>query len=130
MSALEQSPDDLAKHTFIPSVLAIYRSAWRLIRNLRYIWKAVPDLVSKVNVAWSQALSSAVNIAISFFLNDLFFIQRLSFILQVVMCLFVTRTPSSPLTDPALDELDSLVELFQEAVETCEAANDLLVSDK
>lgn len=46
------------------------------------------------------------------------------------MCLFVTRTPSSPLTDPALDELDSLVELFQEAVETCEAANDLLVSDK
>ncbi|KAF7783869.1 transcriptional regulator family: Fungal Specific TF [Agaricus bisporus var. burnettii] len=103
MSALEQSPDDLAKHTFIPSVLAIYRSAWRLIRNLRYIWKAVPDLVSKVNVAWSQALSSAV-----------------------VMCLFVTRTPSSPLTDPALDELDSLVELFQEAIETCEAAKDLL----
>lgn len=44
------------------------------------------------------------------------------------MCLFVTRTPSSPLTDPALNELDLLIELFQDAVPTTEAARDSLVS--
>jgi hypothetical protein len=43
------------------------------------------------------------------------------------MCLFVTRSPGSHLTDPALSELDLLVELFEEAVSTCRAASDLLV---
>lgn len=46
------------------------------------------------------------------------------------MCLFVARTPGSHLTDPALNELDLLVELFEEAVPTCQAASDLLVSPR
>lgn len=61
ISALEESPEDLASHSFIPSVLAVYRSAWRLMRSLRYIWGAAPELISKMNVAWSQALSAAVS---------------------------------------------------------------------
>lgn len=44
------------------------------------------------------------------------------------MCLFVTRSPGSHLTDPALIELDLLIELFEGAVSMCRAANDLLVS--
>jgi hypothetical protein len=43
------------------------------------------------------------------------------------MCLFVTRSPGSHLTDPALNELDLLVALFQEAGPICQAASDLLV---
>ncbi|KAF9449972.1 hypothetical protein P691DRAFT_811321 [Macrolepiota fuliginosa MF-IS2] len=103
MSALEECPGDLSKHSFIPSVMAIYRSAWRLMRGLRLIWGFVPELISKMNVAWSQALSAAV-----------------------VMCLFITRTPGSHLTEPALNELSLLVELFDEAVSMCQAANDLI----
>jgi hypothetical protein len=60
ISALEESPVDLASHSFIPSVLAVYRSAWRLMRGLRFIWGVAPELVSKMNAAWSQALSAAV----------------------------------------------------------------------
>ncbi|KXN83326.1 hypothetical protein AN958_01562 [Leucoagaricus sp. SymC.cos] len=106
ISALEESPEDLSSHSYIPSVLAVYRSAWRLMRGLRWIWGHAPELVSKFTIAWSQALSAAV-----------------------VMCLFVTRSPGSHLTDPALNELNLLVELFEEAAPTCRAANDLLVSD-
>ncbi|KAJ3574344.1 hypothetical protein NP233_g1815 [Leucocoprinus birnbaumii] len=104
ISALEEMPNDLPSHPFIPSVLAIYRSAWRLMRGLRFIWDIAPELVSKMSVAWSQALSAAV-----------------------IICLFVTMTPGSHLTGPALNELDLLIVLFEEAVPTCRAASDLIL---
>ncbi|KAF5352509.1 hypothetical protein D9756_006274 [Leucocoprinus leucothites] len=104
ITALEELPEDLSNHQYIPSVLAVYRSAWRLMRGLRCIWNMTPELVSRMNVAWSQALSAAL-----------------------IMCLFVTRTPGSHLTDPALNELDLLVELFEEATPTCRTASDLLI---
>ncbi|KAJ7207533.1 kinase-like domain-containing protein [Mycena pura] len=37
--ALQDKPDDLANHRFIPSVMVAYRSAWRLIRSLVTMWR-------------------------------------------------------------------------------------------
>lgn len=72
-------------------------------------------------MAWSQALSGAVSVRSP--PRSLILIKEC----KVVMCLFVSQTPGSHLTDPALNELDLLVALFEEASSTCQAANNLLV---
>jgi hypothetical protein len=59
--ALQDKPDDLANHRFIPSVMAAYRSAWRLIRGLVIAWRDIPLLLSRYGSAWSPALSAAVS---------------------------------------------------------------------
>ena len=46
---------------------------------------------------------------------------------QAVMCLLVTRSPGSQFTNPALDELEYLVEFFEAAASRCRAARDVLV---
>ncbi|KAJ7610086.1 fungal-specific transcription factor domain-containing protein [Roridomyces roridus] len=90
--ALQDKPDDLANHRFIPSVMAAYRSAWRLIRSLVIIWKDAPQLIARVGSAWSPALSAAI-----------------------VMCILVTRSPTSKMTKSSLEELDTLSRLFMDA---------------
>lgn len=72
-------------------------------------------------MAWSQALSGAVSVHSP--PRSLSFIK----VCKVVMCLFVSQTPGSHLTDPALNELNLLVALFEEASSSCQAANNLLV---
>lgn len=61
--ALQERPTDLARHRYIPSVIAIYRSAWRLIEGLRWAWRNVPQPLSRIGLAWSQALSAAVSLS-------------------------------------------------------------------
>ncbi|KAJ7617219.1 fungal-specific transcription factor domain-containing protein [Roridomyces roridus] len=90
--ALQDKPDDLANHRFIPSVMAAYRSAWRLIRSLVFIWEDSPQLIARVGYAWSPALSAAI-----------------------VMCILVTRSPTSKMTKSSLEELDVLSRLFLDA---------------
>ncbi|KAJ6601099.1 fungal-specific transcription factor domain-containing protein [Mycena vulgaris] len=101
--ALQDKPDDLANHRFIPSVMAAYRSAWRLIRSLVIMWQDNPMLIARVGSAWSPALSAAI-----------------------VMCILVTRSPGSKMTKSSLEELDALARLFQEAAPTCRVAAQLL----
>ncbi|KAJ7045173.1 fungal-specific transcription factor domain-containing protein [Mycena alexandri] len=101
--ALQDKPDDLANHRYIPSVMATYRSAWRLIRGLVINWRDVPTVLSRVGAAWSPALSAAI-----------------------VMCILVTRAPGSKMTQSALEELDALDRLFQDASATCRFAANLL----
>ncbi|KAJ7631664.1 fungal-specific transcription factor domain-containing protein [Mycena polygramma] len=101
--ALQDKPDDLANHRFIPSVMAAYRSAWRLIRGLVLMWRDIPTLLSRVGYAWSSALSAAI-----------------------VMCILATRAPTSTMTKSALEELDALVRLFQDASSSCRFAATLL----
>ncbi|KAF9461945.1 fungal-specific transcription factor domain-containing protein [Collybia nuda] len=103
--ALQERPTDLAKHRYTPSVIAIYRSAWRLIEGLRWTWQNVPRPFSRLNLAWSQALSAAV-----------------------VMCLLVTRAPTSNMTPSALAELGVLLQLFQDASPNSRSAANLLDS--
>ncbi|KIJ93761.1 hypothetical protein K443DRAFT_643750 [Laccaria amethystina LaAM-08-1] len=100
---LHESPTELQRHRYVPSVLAIYRSAWRLIRGLRMTWASVPHLLTRVNLPWSQALSAAI-----------------------VLCLLATKSPTSQLAALALEEMDLVVTLFQAASGTCRSAANLL----
>ncbi|CAK5265644.1 unnamed protein product [Mycena citricolor] len=89
--ALHDQPEDLATHRYIPSVMATYRSAWRLIR-LASIWRDQGPAVSRIGCAWSPAVSAAL-----------------------VMCVLVIRAPSSKMTASALEELEVVSQLFQDA---------------
>ncbi|KAK1228600.1 hypothetical protein PQX77_008350 [Marasmius sp. AFHP31] len=101
--ALLDSPHDLTNHRFVPSVMATYRSAWRLIQGLKQAWEKAPQLVSRYNLAWSQALSAAI-----------------------VMCILITRAPNSKMTSSSLKELDDVSKLFEEAAPTCRSASTIL----
>ncbi|RDB24336.1 putative transcriptional regulatory protein C1F7.11c [Hypsizygus marmoreus] len=103
--ALLEMPTELPKHRYIPSVIAIYRSAWRIIEALRQAWQLVPHPLSRFSSPWSQALSAAI-----------------------VMCLLVTRAPTSHMASSALTELDLLLKVFQEASPKSRAAANMLDS--
>lgn len=62
--SLQESPGDLQRHRHLPSVVAVYRSAWRIIRGLATTWRIIPKFLSRVSSAWSHGLSSAVGLPI------------------------------------------------------------------
>ncbi|KAF5384815.1 hypothetical protein D9615_000960 [Tricholomella constricta] len=103
--ALQEMPMELARHPYIPSVIAIYRSAWRLIEGLRLVWRTASHPISRTSLPWSHALSAAI-----------------------VMCLLITRAPTSNMASSALTELDHLLELFQNAAPNARAAANVLDS--
>ncbi|KAG6834457.1 hypothetical protein H0H93_009507, partial [Arthromyces matolae] len=45
VKALEEMPNELMKHRYTPSVMSVYRSAWRLLRGLRMVWDKEPQIV-------------------------------------------------------------------------------------
>ncbi|KAF4604485.1 hypothetical protein EYR40_003259 [Pleurotus pulmonarius] len=98
--ALQEQPLDYLKHRYGPSMLATYRSAWRLIETVIMSYNMNTLIMSRVAFAWSQALSASI-----------------------VMCLLVTRAPSSNLTASALEELDRALLLFEKAAPTCKTAS-------
>ena len=63
--ALQESPADLHRHRYLPSVVATYRSAWRLSRGLAVTWRAVPAILARLLLPWSNALSAAVSCHLS-----------------------------------------------------------------
>jgi len=105
--ALQDQPADLLKHKYAPSVMATYRSAWRLIQSLtRTVTIAgVDHILHRHNLSWSHALSAAI-----------------------VMCLLVTRAPTSNLATSSLAELDRVTETFITAAHKCRAASKNLPS--
>lgn len=64
--ALRDQPNDLLRHRYGPSVMATYRSAWRLIEGLKQPTRRAPGLIAKHNLAWSHALSAAVCLSSAF----------------------------------------------------------------
>ncbi|KAI0640171.1 fungal-specific transcription factor domain-containing protein [Trametes polyzona] len=98
--ALNDMPEDPLKHKYGPSVMAIYRSAWRIFASTRCAYKAVPNIASRMGIIWSLALSGSI-----------------------VMCLLVTRAPSSNLAQSSLAELDKLTDLFEEAASQSQIAS-------
>lgn len=58
--ALNDGPQDLLKHRYAPSVLAIYRSAWRIIEALRMTQERVPFVTERWGMPWSLSMSAAV----------------------------------------------------------------------
>ena len=65
-------PEDLARHRYIPSVIAIYRSAWRLIEGLQLTWQRIPQTLARFPLAWSHGLTAAVSHYLS---NTLMFLK-------------------------------------------------------
>jgi hypothetical protein len=59
--ALKDMPTDLARHQYLPSVIAIYRSAWRIIEGLQLTWRRVPQALARFNLAWSHGVAAAVS---------------------------------------------------------------------
>ncbi|KAI0828999.1 fungal-specific transcription factor domain-containing protein [Trametes gibbosa] len=98
--ALNDMPEDPLRHKYGPSVMAIYRSAWRIFASSRCAYRAIPGIASRMNTIWSHALSGSI-----------------------VMCLMVTRAPSSNLAKASLAELDKQCELFEEAMSQCQIAS-------
>ncbi|GBE77611.1 hypothetical protein SCP_0104910 [Sparassis crispa] len=103
VQALNEQPADLLRHRYGPSVMAIYRSAWRSINGAKEVFKRMPAVISRFGLTWSQCIAGGI-----------------------VMCLLVTRAPSSPLASSALQELVNLCELFERAAETCQIASNNL----
>ena len=95
----------LREHRYIASIVAIYRSSWRIISTLELTWLLAPDTIRRTNLPWSQALSA-----------------------MIVLTLLITRAPTSHLVAPALKVLHGLQELFLRASHTCRSAHTLLPS--
>ncbi|RPD64668.1 hypothetical protein L226DRAFT_565357 [Lentinus tigrinus ALCF2SS1-7] len=90
--ALNGSAQDPLRHRYGPSVMAIYRSAWRIFATARCSYRMLPGIAARLGHLWSYTLAASI-----------------------VMCLLVVRTPSSTLAKSSLAELDKLSELFEEA---------------
>ncbi|KII88009.1 hypothetical protein PLICRDRAFT_162945 [Plicaturopsis crispa FD-325 SS-3] len=97
--ALQDQPNDITHHKYGPSVMAAYRSAWRLIEGFKSPTTRARQHIERLSFLWSQVLSAAI-----------------------VMCLLVTRAPNSPLTASALTQLDLVVQIFENSATTCPTA--------
>ncbi|KAH0837784.1 hypothetical protein J3R83DRAFT_5964 [Lanmaoa asiatica] len=103
LQALQDSPADLLKHKYGPSVMAMYRSAWRLIVSHSSAVDCIPDVAARIPILWSQAVSAAI-----------------------VMCMIVTRAPSSNMAASSLHEIDVVYEVFKKAAPSTRIASVLL----
>ncbi|KAG2144679.1 uncharacterized protein EDB93DRAFT_1087548, partial [Suillus bovinus] len=103
--ALEDQPNDLLKHKYGPSVMAMYRSAWRVIENHSHAVRKIPQAIERLSLYWSHALSAAI-----------------------VMCMIVNRAPQSNIAPSSLRELDVVYEVFQKSAPSSKPAALLLDS--
>ena len=58
-------PLDPLKHRYGPSVMAIYRSAWRIIAMAKCSFACLPGIVGRMGVVWSYTLAAAVRSSLS-----------------------------------------------------------------
>ncbi|KAI0756451.1 hypothetical protein C8Q80DRAFT_1128643 [Daedaleopsis nitida] len=106
--ALNDMPQDPLRHRFGPSVMAIYRSAWRIFATVRCGHRSIPGIISRIGLVWSYALAGSI-----------------------VMCLIIVRAPTSNLAKASLAELGKLCDLFEEAAPQSQiVANNLEVVRK
>ncbi|KAF9237081.1 hypothetical protein BU15DRAFT_88887 [Melanogaster broomeanus] len=103
--ALQDAPNDFLKHKYGPSVMAMYRSAWRLIISHSQMVTIAPHVLARIPIFWSHAFSAAI-----------------------VMCMIVTRAPTSNLAVSSLQELDLVYDVFLKAAPTTKIAMVLLDS--
>ena len=60
--ALNDSPQDILKHRYAPSVLAIYRSAWRILNAVQSAHRTAPGITARISLPWSHSLACAVSV--------------------------------------------------------------------
>ncbi|KAM5539954.1 hypothetical protein V8D89_006457 [Ganoderma adspersum] len=97
--ALKDRPEDPLRHKYGASVMIIYRSVWRILNAFQCARRTAPDITARINLPWSHSLSCAI-----------------------LLCLMITRAPTSGLASPALMELDKICDLFEEATNTSQIA--------
>ncbi|TBU42247.1 hypothetical protein BD309DRAFT_866742 [Dichomitus squalens] len=97
--ALKDSPEDPLRHKYGASVMIIYRSAWRILNALQSAYRTASGITTRISLPWSHSLACAI-----------------------LLCLMITRAPTSALANPALVELDKICELFEEAANSSQIA--------
>ncbi|KAI0640172.1 hypothetical protein C8Q77DRAFT_1045369 [Trametes polyzona] len=106
--AVRDAPQDPLRHKFGPSVMSIYRSAWRMLTTSQSAYRADPGTTGRCGMVWSHTLACAI-----------------------LLCLLITRAPKSTLAGPCLMELDRICSLFEEAaVKSQVASNNIEVIRK
>ncbi|PIL31282.1 transcription factor [Ganoderma sinense ZZ0214-1] len=98
--ALKDCSEDPLRHKYGASVMIIYRSVWRILNAFQSARRIAPDITARITLPWSHSLSCAI-----------------------LLCLIITRVPTSGLANPALIELDKICELFEEATNTSQIAS-------
>ncbi|KAI0673868.1 hypothetical protein C8Q78DRAFT_967725 [Trametes maxima] len=98
--AVKEASKDPLRHKFGPSVMAVYRSAWRILTTVHNAYTITPGIVGRYGLVWSYSLACAI-----------------------LLCLLITRASSSPLAGPCLVELEKVSKLFEEAACQCQFAS-------
>ena len=60
---LDDQRGDILKHKYAPSFIAVFRSAWRLIRGICLTFGRVPEFLVRAGFCWSHAADAAVSSA-------------------------------------------------------------------
>ncbi|EKM57517.1 uncharacterized protein PHACADRAFT_182049 [Phanerochaete carnosa HHB-10118-sp] len=58
----DDGAQDVLRHRYAPSVLAIYRSAWRIVEALRVTQERVPFVTERWGMPWSLSMSAAMRV--------------------------------------------------------------------
>ncbi|KAK2462887.1 hypothetical protein APHAL10511_005085 [Amanita phalloides] len=103
VQVLSAKPVELERHRYRASIMACYRSAWRLVYCTIYAFRREPLRMSRISLVWSHCLSSII-----------------------VFSLIVTHDPKGSVAPAALRELEVAVDLFQTAAPTSRPAANLL----
>ena len=113
--ALRENPLDPLRHRYGLSVMALYRSSFRLVEGCTKTCQACPPNFQffRTNFASSKVLSVVVRVSPS---NDS--LRACNNASQIVMCLLVSSAPKSNLAMPALDVLNKAVMLFETGIES------------
>ncbi|ESK84405.1 hypothetical protein Moror_11062 [Moniliophthora roreri MCA 2997] len=86
------SPQNVNNQKFLPSLMATYRSAWRILQGLRHLHTVAPGKAARWGVGWSWGLSACI-----------------------VLCILISRAPSNRLSHSAMEELDAALKVYEEA---------------
>ncbi|PBK97603.1 hypothetical protein ARMGADRAFT_961148 [Armillaria gallica] len=89
-------------HRYIPSCVAVFLSASRMIATVQDLYDREPELTSRILGYWSNTFSAAV-----------------------ALCLLVSRAPAACLVPTSLQELERARSLFNSAKEQCPRAMEI-----
>ena len=115
------------RHKYAPSVVAVFLSASRMIATVQDLYQREPQLTARILGYWSNAFSAAVSVFSMSLPRVVEFGNFFHFLLQVALCLLVSRAPFTCLSPAALQELERARMLFKLAKDTCTRANQVIV---
>ncbi|KAG6332653.1 hypothetical protein ID866_6438 [Astraeus odoratus] len=94
--AISEAPDDPLQHKYSASVIAVYRSACRLVFSLKGLYRVHPIPTSHQRFFWSGIFSCCV-----------------------ILGALVAESPRCPLSKNAIKEFDEAVMLYERGSQSC-----------